>query len=135
VKSPKVYLRDSGLLHTLLGLEEEKEILGHPKCGASWEGFVLEQIAHLGPFEQLYYWATHAGAEIDILGFFKGKKYGFEIKLTDAPRMTRSMHIAQDDLGLNRLLIVYPGHKSYDLSPSVRVVSILDLPGVLQAFK
>lgn len=135
VKSPKVYLRDSGLLHVLLGLEEEKDILGHPKCGASWEGFVLEQIAHLGPFEQLYYWATHAGAELDVLCFFKGKKYGFEIKLADAPRMSRSMHIAKDNLGLDRLLIIYPGRKSYDLSSSVRVVSIMDLPGVLQAFK
>lgn len=132
VKSPKVYLRDSGLLHALLGLREERDLLGHPKCGASWEGFVLEQIAHLGPFDELFYWATHSGAEIDALGFCKGKSYGFEIKLSDAPRMTKSMHFARDDLGLDRLLVIYPGHKSYQLSQSVQVVSILDLPRVLE---
>ena len=132
VKAPKVYLRDSGILHALLGLEQEKEVLGHPKCGASWEGFVLEQIAHLGPFEELYYWATHAGAEIDALGFCQGKKYGFEIKLSDAPRMSKSMHIVLDDLELDRLSIIYPGQKSYGLSHSVRAVSILELPDVLE---
>lgn len=132
VKSPKIYLRDSGLLHALLGLREEEGILGHPKCGASWEGFVLEQIAHLGPFEELFHWGTHAGAEVDVLGFCRGRTYGFEVKLSDAPTRTKSMHIASENLELEKLFVIYPGSVAYDLSHSARVVPIGELPEVLR---
>ncbi|OGK76023.1 MAG: hypothetical protein A2X53_10845, partial [Candidatus Rokubacteria bacterium GWA2_70_23] len=111
VKSPKVYLRDSGLLHTLLGLATERDVLSHPKAGASWEGFAIEEALRTIRPEAAYFWATHTGAELDLLLFVGGRRYGVEVKFQDAPRLTPSMRIALEDLGLRRLSVLYPGDR------------------------
>src|ERR1700723_1666666 len=124
VKSPKVYIRDSGLLHTLLGIGERRQLEGHPVVGGSWEGFVIEQLlAHL-PKANAYYWRTQAGAELDLLLFLKGRSIGIEIKRADAPKMTPSMGSALEDLELHRLLVIYPGSVRYTLRPKVEVMSL-----------
>jgi len=126
VKSPKVYIRDSGLLHTLLGIGERRQLEGHPVVGGSWEGFVIEQLlAHL-PKANAYYWRTQAGAELDLLLFLKGRRIGIEIKRADAPTMTPSMVSALKDLELHRLLVVYPGSTRYKLRSKVEVMSLAE---------
>jgi predicted AAA+ superfamily ATPase len=127
VKSPKIYIRDSGILHSLLFLETSKQIQSHPKLGASWEGFVLEEIFFSSRIRNIYFWSTHAGAELDVLVFFKGRSIGFEIKFTDAPRTTKSMRIAINDLQLSHLYIVYPGAKTFPLDESITALSIDEL--------
>src|ERR1035437_696563 len=109
VKSPKVYVRDSGLLHSLLGIPDFPALQGHPKLGASWEGFVIEQILSWAGERNAYFWATHSRAELDLLVMAKGKRWGFEVKYRDAPTITKSMRIAMQDLKLERLWVVYPG--------------------------
>lgn len=133
VKSPKLYVRDSGLLHRLLGLDTEKAVLSHPKLGASWEGFVLEQVLLTEPHDEAYFWATHQGAEIDLLLRRGDRLLGVECKRADAPRMTKSIRIAREDLGLDRVAVVYPGVKRYPLADDVEVVplSTLAQPGRL----
>jgi hypothetical protein len=127
VKAPKVYLRDSGLLHTLLGLASEREILSHPKVGASWEGYAIEETINLVRPEAAYFWATHTGAELDLLLMKRGRRYGVEIKFQDAPRLTPSMRIALADLRLQHLTVLYPGDQRYDLDRRVSVVPLADL--------
>jgi uncharacterized protein len=122
VKAPKVYLRDSGILHSLLQVESAAALQMHPKLGASWEGFVLEQVLHHARPTQAYFWATHQGAELDLLMFKHGRRVGVEIKRADAPQLTPSMRIALADLKLDRLLVIYPGHKAYPLAPAVDVI-------------
>lgn len=122
VKSPKVYLRDSGILHHLLGVERERDLLSHPKCGASWEGYVIEEIFKEVRPEQAYFWATHQGAELDLLLWKGGRRYGVEIKRADAPRVTPSMRIALHDLDLERLVVLYPGSRTYALAERVDAV-------------
>jgi uncharacterized protein len=122
VKAPKVYIRDTGILHSLLGIMTEAELPRHPACGASWEGFVIEEIIHAIEPEDVYYWATHQGAEIDLILFKGGKMYGVEIKRQDAPAMTPSMRIALEDLKLERIAVIYPGSKRYELHKKVSVV-------------
>jgi len=124
VKSPKIYVRDSGLLHQLLGLDSEKALLSHPKLGASWEGFVIEQVLAVEPHDEAWFWATHQGAEIDLLLRRGDRLFGVEVKRADAPRMTQSIRIAIDDLGLERVAVVYPGAKRYPLSDSVEAVPL-----------
>src|ERR1700733_638346 len=124
VKSPKVYIRDSGLLHTLLGIGERRQLEGHPVVGGSWEGFVIEQLLARLPQANAYYWRTQAGAELDLLLFLKGRRIGIEIKRADAPTMTSSMVSALKDLELHRLLVVYPGAIRYALRPTVEVMSL-----------
>ena len=128
VKSPKVYLRDTGLLHTLLGMESLRDLQGHPKLGASWEGFVIEQILALSGSRDAYFWATHAGCELDLLLLRRGKRLGFEVKYTDAPRTTKSMRIAVADLRLDSCHIVYPGSESYPLDDRIATLAAKDLP-------
>lgn len=111
VRSPKLYVRDSGVLHTLLGLAREDEVAGHPKVGASFEGFAIEQLLAAFGTDNAYFWATHAGAELDLLVTLAGKRYGFECRHADAPGTTRSMRVALADLALDRLWIVYPATK------------------------
>jgi hypothetical protein len=135
VKSPKVYVRDSGLLHQLLGLATEKALLGHPKLGASWEGFVIEQVLAGEPHDEAWFWATHQGAEIDLL-FSRGDRLlGVECKRADAPRLTPSIRIALGDLGLERVAVVYPGAKRFALADRVEAVPLDSLahPGGLFA--
>ena len=99
VKAPKIYIRDSGLLHGLLELQSMDDLLGHPKLGASWEGFALEQVLGIFGQDNAHFWATHAGAELDLMVTFRGRRYGFEFKVGDAPGPTRSMRIALSEGG------------------------------------
>lgn len=133
VKSPKVYLRDSGLVHQLLGIENFASLQSHPVSGASWEGFCIEQIlAGLGQPEA-WFWGTAAGAELDLLVMIRGRRIGFEFKHTAAPRSTKSMHVAFSDLKLDRLFVVYPGRSRYPLSERMEVVGIGDAVAAAQA--
>ena len=127
VRAPKVYVRDSGLLHALLSIEDDEQLQSHPKLGASWEGFAIEQILALRARRHVYFWATHAGAELDLLLFEGGKRIGFEIKYTDAPRTTRSMRVAIQDLGLSTLYVVYPGAQSYPMDEGIEALGIAGL--------
>ena len=122
VKAPKIYFRDSGLLHVLMGIRDESSLLTHPKSGASWEGFVLEQVLRIARPDEAYFWATHAGAELDLLMLKHGRRVGVEFKRADAPALTASMRIAMRDLRLDRLLVLYPGSRSYTLAPGIEVV-------------
>ena len=131
VKSPKVYLRDSGLLHTLLGVDSPGTLAGHPKLGASWEGFALEETLHAGGGREAYFWSTQSGAELDLLLFRGGKRLGVEFKYADAPTLTKSMHIARTDLGLDQMLVVHPGVKSYPLADWAEAVALRDVPARL----
>jgi uncharacterized protein len=133
VKSPKVFVRDSGILHQLLGIDSEKALLSHPKLGASWEGFAIEQILATEPHEEAYFWATHQGAEIDLILRRGDRLLGVECKRADAPRLTPSIGIARADLGLERVAVVYPGAKRYPLADRVEAVPLdtLAKPGRL----
>lgn len=124
VKSPKIYFRDSGLLHALMGIHSLTQLATHPQCGASWEGFALEQVLRLAQPDQAYFWATHQGAELDLLMFKGQQRIGVEFKRADAPRLTQSMRIAQQDLRLDALYVVYPGAHRYPLAPSVEAVPL-----------
>jgi hypothetical protein len=125
-KSPKVYVRDSGLLHALLGVETREDLLGHPRLGASWEGFALEQVLAVAGDREAYFWGTHSGAELDLVLIRRGRRYGVEIKYADAPGMTRSLHVALEDLGLERAFIVYPGSARYRVHEKVEVVPLAE---------
>jgi len=129
VKRPKIYFRDSGLLHTLLSLKDRDDVLGHPQLGASWEGFALEQVVqHLGLREQdVFFWAVHTGAELDLVFQHKGKLWGIEAKYGDVPTLTKSMHAALEELSLAHLWVVYPGLKPYDLNKQASIVPIQQL--------
>ncbi len=128
VKAPKIYVRDTGLLHSLLALGDFAALEGHPRLGASWEGFALEQVLRHTGDRDAYFWATYAGAELDLLVTLRGKRYGFEFKYGDAPILTKSMRIALQDLKLEHLFVAYPGKKSYALDRRVEVISIQLLP-------
>jgi predicted AAA+ superfamily ATPase len=133
VKSPKIYVRDSGILHALLDLESHEQLLGHPKAGASWEGFALEQVLAIARPSDAYFWATHQGSELDLMIVRSGRRYGFEMKLSDAPTTTKSMRIALADLGLERLFVLHPGQDSYVLDQRIEALTIRDLPARLAA--
>lgn len=128
VKSPKLYVRDSGILHALLDLPTLAALEGHPKLGASFEGFCIENLIGWFGERSAYFWSTHAGAELDLLVFHKGRRLGFEFKYADAPGLTKSMHIAREDLKLDRLYVVYPGSgRSYPLADWAEAVALPDL--------
>jgi predicted AAA+ superfamily ATPase len=127
VKSPKVYVRDSGLLHELLGIRTAAELLAHPKSGASFEGYAIEQALHVFRPDEAYFWATHQGAELDLLMFKDGRRIGLEVKRQDAPSMTASMRVALDDLRLDRLFVLYPGDQPYELAERVEVMPLAAL--------
>ena len=124
VRRPKLYVRDSGLLHALLGIPDETALLSHPKLGSSWEGFAMEQLLARLPPGECFFWATQSGAELDLLARVDGKPIGFEFKVSDAPKLTRSMRIACEDLDLHRLLVVSPSSGSYPLADRIDVVSL-----------
>ena len=124
VKSPKVFVRDSGLLHQLLAIGTMKELLGHPKLGASWEGFVGEQVLAREPHDDASFWATHQGAEMDVVLQRGRELLGVECKRTDAPRMTPSIRIALEDLGLSRVAVVYPGSRRFPIAEKVEAVPL-----------
>jgi hypothetical protein len=136
VKSPKVYLRDSGLFHQLVGIGSTVELLRHPKLGASWEGYVLEEVIRALDVEEAYFWRTHNGAEIDLIIRVGGKMYGVECKRADAPRLTPSMRSALKELDLTRVAVIYPGTARYQLASNVVVVPVADaLEGARKLFR
>lgn len=134
VRSPKVYIADSGLLHALLGLTSREDVVSHPKVGASWEGFVIQQVAHtLGASpDQCFHWSTHAGAELDLLVMSGGRRLGFEVKRSEAPRVTRSMRSADETLGLSQLFVVHAGTQAYRMAPGMRALPATQLRETLR---
>jgi predicted AAA+ superfamily ATPase len=129
VKAPKVYVRDSGLLHTLLGITDHGALERHPKVGASWEGYAVEEVLKAHQPDEAYYWATHTGAEIDLVLFQRGRRIGVECKRMDAPTLTPSMRGALADLKLAQLVVVYPGDQRYALAKQVEVVPLAEFVG------
>lgn len=132
VKTPKVYFRDTGLLHSLLGPTDERSLLRHPGVGPSWEGFALEEIFKVVSPSDAYFWATYAGAELDLMVFHRGQRFGFEMKFSEAPKSTRSMHVAIEDLELKHLWVVHPGQKTYPMHENITALSISDIPRLLE---
>lgn len=124
IKSPKIFIRDSGIFHALLNVSTYKALLGHPKLGASWEGFSLEQVLMRFGERDSYFWTTHNGAELDLLLIRNGKRYGFEFKCSDAPTITKSMRIAIQDLDLKHLWVIYPGKEKYPLADKCSCIPI-----------
>jgi hypothetical protein len=129
VKAPKVYVRDSGLLHSLLGIADRRDLENHPKVGASWEGYAVEEVIKALQPDETYYWATYNRAELDLLLFQKARRIGVECKRADAPVLTPSMRIAMADLKLDQLYVVYPGERAYTLAKKVEVVPLARFVG------
>lgn len=127
VRAPKVYIRDTGLLHSLLGIVHQRDLEHHPKVGASWEGYAIEEVLKALRPAEAYFWATHQGAEIDLVLFLNGRRVGVECKRADAPVITPSMRIALADLKLDEVRVVYPGSKRYPLAKNVEVVPLVEL--------
>ncbi len=127
VRSPKVYVRDSGLVHSLLSLSTQDGLVDHPKVGASWEGFVVEQLALLLPSTQLYFWGTQGGAELNVFFVLDGRNIGVEIKRTSTPRLTRSIRIAMSDLALDRVYVIYPGREQFAMADRVQALPVQSL--------
>ena len=134
VRSPKVFINDSGLLHALLGLTTREDVVSHPVVGPSWEGFIVQQVIHLlgARPEQCYHWSTHTGAELDLLILAGNQRYGFEVKRAEAPRVTASMRAAFETLGLERLDVVHAGTRSYLMAPGIRALPAADLTATLR---
>jgi uncharacterized protein len=126
VKSPKIYFRDSGILHALLGITDATQLQTFPKLGSFWEGFALEEIIRKLDAAQgeYYFWATQADAELDLFIIKNGKRIGFEFKYTDAPKITKSMRIAQEDLKLDHLIVMYPGKEIFPLSETIQAYGL-----------
>lgn len=134
VKAPKVYLRDAGILHALLALPDRYALLGHPKVGASWEGFALEQALCVLRSDDVFFWATHGGAELDLFLQRRGRRFGVEFKFREAPRLTRSMQTSVADLELSHLWVIYPGHHRFKLDERITAVPFTDLKTLGEAF-
>jgi uncharacterized protein len=129
VKSPKIFFRDSGLFHTLLDIQTQDHLLHHPKMGASWEGFALEEVIrhHAAQSEETYFWATHNQAELDLLILQGGRRLGYEIKYTERPKVTPSMRIALKDLKLDHLCVIYPGERRFPLGEGIEALNLAHL--------
>lgn len=127
VKSPKVYIRDTGLLHALLGVSLQKDLEGHPKVGASWEGYAIEEVVKAIAPEETYFWATHSGAELDLLLIKDGQRIGVECKRMDAPKLTPSLRTSVSDLKLDHVFVVYPGEKRYEIAAKIEVIPLRTL--------
>jgi uncharacterized protein len=123
-KSPKIYFRDSGLLHFLLGISSRLDLDTHPKLGASGEGYAIEEVIKAVAPDQAYFWATHNGAELDLLMVKNGRQFGVECKRVDAPRLTPSIRIALEDLRLDQLAVIYPGDRRYPLADRITAVPL-----------
>lgn len=131
VKAPKFFIRDSGILHMLLNLRNIEDVQKNPKLGASWEGFALEQIIQLSnQGRNVYFWSTHGGAEMDLVMNYGGKRLGFEVKYADAPSTTKSMHIAIENLSLEKVYVIYPGKERYSLTEKIDVVPLIEVAGL-----
>ena len=127
VKSSKIYFRDTGLLHYLLGIKSEAELALHPRLGASWEGYVIEEIIKSVRPDEVYFWATYSGAELDLLLIKDQRRIGVECKRMDAPKLTPSMRTAMQDLGLDKLIVVYPGSQPYSLAEGITVMPLVQV--------
>ena len=127
IRSPKIYFRDTGLLHQLLGIRLKKDLFSHPKCGASWEGYVIEEVLKIANPDEQYFWRTHNGAEIDLVAVKDGRIFGVECKWIDAPRLTPSMRIAKDDLKLEKIIVVYPGKRRYEIAKNIHAVPLQEI--------
>jgi len=135
IKAPKIFLRDSGVLHSLLDLHDRHALLGHPRVGASWEGFAIEQVLAAVRPSEAYYWGTHGGAELDLFFIVNGRRYGVEVKFNEAPAITRSMRTALDDLSLDHLWVVHPGRHRYPVDERITALpieSVGELPAALR---
>ncbi len=130
VKAPKIYFRDSGLLHSLLSLTDFHSLSGHPRMGASWEGFVLEQVLRILKPPEAFFWATYQGVEIDLLFLRRGRRFGMEFKFNEAPKTTRSMHAALETLSLDHLWVIYPGKHKYPVHEKISVWPLRDISGL-----
>jgi hypothetical protein len=126
VKAPKIYFNDSGLLHNLLGIQNQDDLTGHPKLGASWEGFAIEQIIRTmrADKESCFYWRTQNGAELDLIILKNGKMLGFEFKYSAKPSITKSLHIVLEDLVPDAVTIIVPGNEEYSIHEKVRVCGL-----------
>lgn len=124
VKAPKIYLRDTGLLHSLLSIADFHGLLAHPRLGASWEGFVIEQVLQIVKPSQAYFWRAHTGAEVDLFFLHAGRRYGIEIKFNEAPSITRSMHTSISDLKLDHLWVIYPGQHAYPTHSQITMLPL-----------
>ena len=118
------------MLHGLLGLPDWASLLAHPRVGASWEGFAIEQALRTIQPAEAYFWATHGGAELDLFFFHRGRRYGLEAKFSEAPEVTRSMHLALVDLDLDHLWVLHPGPHTYPVHEKITVCAITDVPGL-----
>jgi hypothetical protein len=127
VKAPKIYLRDAGILHTLLAVPDMNSLTGHPRLGASWEGFALEQVVLALRPPEVYFWATHSGAELDLFFMHRGKRCGVEFKYSEAPKITKSMRVAMQDLSLDYLWVVYPGKASFPMEANISALPLRDI--------
>jgi len=127
VKAPRIYFRDSGLFHHLLGIKTYDELQLHPKLGASWEGFAIEETIRAVAPDEVYFWSVHSGPELDLLCFKNGRRLGYEIKYMDAPKSTKSMRSSMELLKLDHLTVVYPGRQSYSLGDKIEVIPLADL--------
>lgn len=127
VKAPKIYIRDSGILHALLSIPDAVALESHPKLGASWEGFAIEQILSVTGDREAYFWGTHGGAELDLLLFHEGKRIGFEFKYSEKPGTTKSMHVAASDLKLDHLHVVHPGKHTFPLDENITAITLPEL--------
>ncbi len=128
IKSPKIYFRDSGIFHTLLGIKDKEMLAVNPKLGASWEGFALEEIIryHQATTDEAYFWGVHTQGELDLLIMKEGKRLGFEFKYADAPRLTKSLQLAVESLHLDKLTIIYPGKNAYFVSEKIQVMGLAE---------
>ena len=130
VKSPKIYFRDSGLLHGLLNLPDLHALSGHPRVGASWEGFALEEFLRIVKPPEAFFWATYNGIEVDLFFLHRGHRYAVEAKFNDAPKITRSIQTALRDLALDHLWIIYPGEQKYPVHEKTTVCPLRDISGL-----
>jgi len=126
VKSPKIYFRDSGILHALLGLRDMKQLTNYPRLGAFWEGFALEEVLrkYRARQEECFFWGTQSGAELDLLLHRGGRRLGFEFKYSDAPKVTPSMRISQEDLNLDHIYVIHPGQGSFPMTEKITAVGL-----------
>ena len=130
VKAPKTYLRDTGILHTLLDIATEPGLFSHPRIGASWEGFAIEQVLRVLRPASAWFWAAHSGGELDLLVPIEGRRLGFEMKFAEAPKTTRAMHNVVDTLALDHLFVVSPGEREYPASERISVLPITAVPAL-----
>lgn len=128
VKSPKVYLRDPGILHVLLNMTDIRSLYAYPRVGASWEGFALNQFLQVIRPAQSFFWSTYSGAELDLFFLHKGRRFGVEFKFNEAPKAARSMRIALDDLHLDHLWIIHPGAHRYPIDDKLSAWPLIRIP-------